>query len=62
MEVSVSGLPVGPLSVLSHDTSIEFHIYMLSLIYVKDILNVIMKNANLLSVLQVFNNHNKLFI
>ena len=28
VEGSVSGLPVGPLSVLSHYTSIEFYIYM----------------------------------
>ena len=28
LEGSVSGLPVGPLSVLSHYTSIEFYIYM----------------------------------
>ena len=51
VEVSVSGLPVGPLSVLSHYTSIEFYIYIVSLIYVTDILNIIMKNANVLNVL-----------
>ena len=28
VEGGVSGLPVGPLSVLSHYTSIEFYIYM----------------------------------
>ena len=51
MEGSVNGLPVGALSVLSHYTLIEFYLYMTSLIYVRDILNVIMKNANVLSVL-----------
>ena len=35
MEGSVSGLPVEALSVLSHYTSIEFYIYMESLIYYK---------------------------
>ena len=28
VEGSVSGLPVGPLSVLSHYTSIDFYIYV----------------------------------
>ena len=42
MEGSVSDLPVGPLSVLSHYTSIEFYITCSIYFIVKDTLNVIM--------------------